>query len=221
MVISRSAQSLSKTKELCVWVTEHAGEPSLCAPYGSDERNCAVWLSRRRYSIKKGMQLANSEEVLLAQYNLKNVFSTGSRQVRSGGLSDLYAMWVGVYGTEPSRECADPVGSTLYRWITRKRSGETKIYEDDVAALQATNVPNLLSKLSREDFSNFMAVSFSIFYKKNNKLPKKNSTDPVEAKLSNWYANKRQSLKGNVRVTFYTSDEEILKKNGVWELFSL
>lgn len=209
---SRIDTSLKKTDNLCKWIREHAGEPCITADKGSEEKGHAVWLSRRRHSVKKGYAIQEKEQSLLDRVGMADLFLTGARQVRSEGISELYTMWMSLNSREPGSDDTDPIGALLYRWVTRKRTGESKVYTTDTAVMGAANIPNLLDRLSREDISNFLARSFCQFYRyHNNKEPRKSSQDKTEAKLAHWVANRRQAVKGNVKVLIYESDRAIFK----------
>lgn len=216
---SRELTSMKKTEDLCNWILGHAGEPCITAAFGSDERKYAVWLSRRRHAVKNGYTILEKEQGYLDSVGLPDLFKTGARQVRSAGLSELYALWMSIKGKEPTSEDVDPIGSLLYRWVTRKRSGESNTYETDTTALEATNVPNILDRLTREDLSNFMALSFCQFYKSHNEVePRKTAADKSEAKLAHWVANRRQAAKGNVKVQLYKTDKAIFDSFGLGAL---
>lgn len=204
----RSKESLNKTRDLCEWVVSHAGPPYMVKDKKSEEYKHARWLSNRRYSVKKGKEISSEELKILMEFNLCDIFSVPSSSLRSSSMSLAYNIWVETQGFEP-RPNGSELEKVLYRWVSRKRSGETDTYKEDTECLL---VQNLLDSHSREVVSNFLALKLCLFMANGSK-PKRNSEDEEEKMLSRWLSNKRQGYKGKSRSKVYQSDLDILKEH--------
>lgn len=216
--MSREEDSCNKTRKLCEWIVAHAGEPRITKS-STHEKVLGTWLSKRRSKVKEGFVLPYKEQEILDSYGFTSLFEKTSEQVKSKSITHLYTSWVELHGREPSSSW-DDLEQYLYRWMQRKRTGETRVFAIDIKIANNSVLPNIFDHNSRESYSNMMTTLVCDWVSKKGQIPGRAKRGTTERKLYNWLTNKRQGLKGNVKTKIYNSDLKIAESKGFPNIFT-